>query len=95
MIMLSQEVTGNPRITEAEAAKLIALRIESTKTKNYGYYRVGALRSFGGGRKVIPHIEPKLQSVSIPLSLVAYSIVILPFSVGHSVQKDRSIFHFS
>ena len=66
MIMFSQEVTGNPRITEAEAAKLIALRIESTKTKNYGYYRVGALRSFGGGRKVIPHIEPKLQSVSKP-----------------------------
>lgn len=63
VVQFMKEVTGNPRITEAEAAKLIALRIESTKTKNYGYYRVGALRSFGGGRKVIPHIEPKLQSL--------------------------------
>ena len=57
-------MTGNPRISEKEAAKLIALRIESTRTRNYGYYRVGALRSFGGGRKVVPRVEPKLQSVS-------------------------------
>ena len=64
MFFMFQEVTGNPRISEEEAAKLIALRIESTKTKNYGYYRVGALRSFGGGRKVVPYVEPKLQSVS-------------------------------
>ena len=59
-----KEVTGNPRISDEEAAKLIAMRIESAKTKNYGYYRVSALRNFGGGRKVVPHVEPKLQSVS-------------------------------
>ncbi len=58
-----QEVTGNPRISDDEAAKLIALRIESTKTRNYGYYRVGALRNVGGARKVVPRIEPKLQTV--------------------------------
>ena len=63
-------MTGNPRISEEEAAKLIAMRIESTKTRNYGYYRVGALRSFGGGRKVVPRIEPKLQSVSTYLTIL-------------------------
>eukprot|EP00794_Sanderia_malayensis_P009359 gene9359-10346_t len=63
VVAFMKEVTGNPRISDEEAAKLIAMRIESTKTKDYGYYRVGVLRSFGGGRKVVPRIQPKLQTI--------------------------------
>lgn len=68
VVAFMKEVTGNPRISDEEAAKLIAMRIESTKTRNYGYYRVGALRSFGGGRKIVPRIEPKLQNIYDELS---------------------------
>lgn len=63
LIEYMKEITANPNITEEEAAKLIAIKIESSKKKNYGYYRVGALRSFGGGRKVVPRVTPKLQEI--------------------------------
>ena len=62
-LFVIQEITSNPSITEEEAAKLIAIKMESTKRKNYGYYRVGALRSIGGGRKVVPNVPEKLKAV--------------------------------
>lgn len=39
--------------------------MEQSKKKNYGYYRVGALRSIGGGRKVGPNVPDKLRPVRI------------------------------
>ena len=68
-------MTGNPRISEKEAAKLIAMRIEASRTKNYGYYRVGALRNFGGGRKVVPQVDPKLRLVSSCYCGITYVMV--------------------
>lgn len=64
-VVFHQEITSNPQLTEEEAAKLIAIKMEQSKKKNYGYYRVGALRSIGGGRKVVPNIPDKLKPVSL------------------------------
>jgi len=61
LIEYMKEITSNPALTEDEAAKLIAIKMEQSKKKNYGYYRVGALRSIGGGRKVVPTIPDKLK----------------------------------
>lgn len=63
LIEYMKEITANPQLTEEEAAKLIAIKMESTKKKNYGYYRVGALRSIGGGRKVVPNVPDKLKGL--------------------------------
>ena len=68
-LLSSQEITSNPQLSEEEAAKLIAIKMEQSKKKNYGYYRVGALRSIGGGRKVGPNVPDKLKPVRIGLIL--------------------------
>lgn len=63
LIEYMKQITSNPQLTEDEAAKLIAIKMEQSKKKNYGYYRVGALRSIGGGRKVGPNVPDKLKLI--------------------------------
>lgn len=52
-----------PDISEDDAAKLVAAHIKSKEPKNYGYYRVGAIRDIGGGHKLKPKMDPKLNMV--------------------------------
>ncbi|XP_065660327.1 sodium/calcium exchanger 3 isoform X2 [Hydra vulgaris] len=65
LIEYMKEITANSRITEDEAAKLIAMKIDANKNKNYGYYRVASLRNIGGGRKPLPKLNEKLQLILV------------------------------
>ena len=79
-------------ITEDEAAKLIAMKIDASKNRNYGYYRVFALRNIGGSRKPVPKINEKLQGV-IFLSKIfqykksAFSIKKISFFLQHNFMQ--------
>ena len=42
---------------------LVAAHIKSKQPKNYGYYRVGAIRDLGGSHKLTPKMDPKLRVV--------------------------------
>jgi len=95
LIEYMREITANPNISEAEAAKLIAIKIEASKKRNYGYYRVGALRQIGGSRKVVPKVTPKLQGI-----LEGGSTASLALEVDASEQTDlipakRAKFNFT
>jgi len=59
-----QEVSRNPELSEDDAAKLVAAHIKSKQPKNYGYYRVGAIRDIGGSHKLRPKMDSKLRVVS-------------------------------
>lgn len=61
---LFQEVSRNPNLTEDDAAVLVAAHIKSKQPKNYGYYRVGAIRDLGGSHKLTPKMDPQLRLVS-------------------------------
>ena len=61
---LLQEVSRNPNLTEDDAAVLVAAHIKSKQPKNYGYYRVGAIRDLGGSHKLTPNMDPQLRLVS-------------------------------
>lgn len=50
--------------------------MEQSKKKNYGYYRVGALRSIGGGRKVGPNVPDKLKPVRISGLFRVWTLVV-------------------
>ena len=59
-----QEVSRNPDLSEDDAAMLVAAHIKSKQPKNYGYYRVGAIRNMGGSHKLRPKMDSKLRVVS-------------------------------
>ena len=59
-----QEVSRNPDLSEDDAAMLVAAHIKSKQPKNYGYYRVGAIRNIGGSHKLRPKMDSKLRVVS-------------------------------
>ena len=40
------------------------MRIQARQPKNYGYYRVGAIRGIGGSKKLTPAMNPHLHEVS-------------------------------
>lgn len=42
---------------------LVAAHIKSKQPKNYGYYRVGAIRNIGGSHKLRPKMDSKLRVV--------------------------------
>lgn len=72
--MAFQEVSRNPDLSENDAAMLAAAHIKSKQPKNYGYYRVGAIRDLGGSHKLTPKMDPKLRVVSnLMVSLQSYS----------------------
>jgi hypothetical protein len=57
-------LSQNSNFTEEEQAKIVAMRIQARKPKNYGYYRVGALRDIGGGKKLTPPMDAHLHEVN-------------------------------
>ena len=57
-------MSRNPDLSEDDAAMLVAAHIKSKQPKNYGYYRVGAIRDLGGSHKLRPKMDPKLRVVS-------------------------------
>lgn len=87
-----KSITSNPHITEDEAAKLIAIKIEQSKRKNYGYYRVGSLRFLTGGKKMVPKVQPKLQGM-LEGTAVA-NVAIVDAVGGGSGQGKRSKIEF-
>lgn len=68
-----KEVSRNPNLTEDEAAVLVAAHIKSKQPKNYGYYRVGAIRDLGGSHKLTPNMDPQLRLIYEELSEVGFS----------------------
>jgi len=68
-----QEVSRNPELSEDDAAKLVAAHIKSKQPKNYGYYRVGAIRDIGGSHKLRPKMDSKLRVIYEELSEVGFS----------------------
>ena len=56
-------MSRNPELSEEDAAKLVAMKIKAKQPKDYGYYRVGALRNFSGGNKLRPKMDGKLKVV--------------------------------
>ena len=63
VVFAFQEVSRNPVLSEDDAAMLVAAHIKSKQPKNYGYYRVGAIRDLGGSHKLTPKMDPKLRVV--------------------------------
>jgi hypothetical protein len=45
------------------------MRIQAKQPKNYGYYRVGAIRGIGGGKKLTPSMNTQLHEVGNVLAL--------------------------
>ncbi|KAK3749975.1 hypothetical protein QZH41_008456 [Actinostola sp. cb2023] len=68
-----KEVSQIPEITEDDAAKLVAAHIKSKEPKNYGYYRVSAIRNIGGSHKLKPNMDPRLNMIYDELSDVGFS----------------------
>jgi hypothetical protein len=62
-------LSQNSNFTEEEQAKLVAMRIQAKQPKNYGYYRVGAIRGIGGGKKLTPSMNTHLHEVGNVLAL--------------------------
>lgn len=57
-------MSRNPDLSEDDAAMLVAAHIKAKQPKNYGYYRVGAIRDLGGSHKLTPKMDSKLRLVS-------------------------------
>lgn len=89
-----KEVAANPNISEEEAAQLIAIKIEQSKKKNYGHYRVGALRFFGGGKKMVPRVADKLQGM-LEGAAVANVAMVDVDDDGTAVSGKRSKIEFA
>ncbi|XP_028395158.1 sodium/calcium exchanger 3-like [Dendronephthya gigantea] len=68
-----KELNQNNQLTEEDQAKLVAMRIQAKTPKNYGYYRVGALRGIGGGKKLTPSMNTHLHETYDELSEVQFS----------------------
>ncbi|XP_014673050.1 PREDICTED: sodium/calcium exchanger 3-like [Priapulus caudatus] len=58
-----QELNQFPGITAEDAARLAAARLQETTHHDPGWYRVSAIRSITGGRRVMPTMEERLQDV--------------------------------
>ncbi|EDO35472.1 predicted protein, partial [Nematostella vectensis] len=71
--IMKNEVSQIPDITEDDTAKLVAAHIKAKQPKNYGYYRVGAIRNIGGGHKLKPKMDPRLNMIYEELSEVGFS----------------------
>jgi len=65
--------------------------MEQSKKKNYGYYRVGALRSIGGGRKVGPNVPDKLKPVRTADGF-SYQLKIfhITYTIGNNLKRNLS-----
>ena len=56
---------SHPDMTDEEAAKIAASKIADSKPKSRMYYKIGASRNIGGGKKVDPksQINDKLKVI--------------------------------
>lgn len=88
-----KEVSRNPNISEDDAAMLVAAHIKSKQPKNYGYYRVGAIRDLGGSHKLTPKMDPQLRLIYEELSEVGFSssgaTAVMNHVLGGKVQPAR------
>lgn len=88
-----KEVSRNPDLSEDDAAMLVAAHIKSRQPKNYGYYRVGAIRDLGGSHKLRPKMDPKLRVIYEELSEVGFSssgaTAIMSHALAGKVQPAR------
>lgn len=88
-----KEVSRNPDLSEDDAAMLVAAHIKSKQPKNYGYYRVGAIRNIGGSHKLRPKMDSKLRVIYEELSEVGFSSsgasVIMSHALAGRIQPAR------
>ena len=75
-----KELSQNSNFTEEEQAKIVAMRIQARTPKNYGFYRVGAIRGIGGGKKLTPPMNPQLHEVGV-LILAIFTVL---FNAGRT-----------
>lgn len=65
-------MSRNPSLSEDDAAVLVAAHIKAKQPKNYGYYRVGAIRDLGGSHKLTPKMDPNLRLVGLQAGEISF-----------------------